>query len=110
VNLWKLVENLATSYEKFSCNTSLRINFLHSHLDSFLVYCGAVRDKHGECFHQDISAMENRCKGKWIAAMLASYCWMVKKDAQEIQYKQEVKKHLVNSCKFTVMSCFCTVV
>jgi hypothetical protein len=53
------------------CNVSLTIQFLHSHLDSFLVNCGAVCDEHGEHFHQDISAMENRYKCKWSAAMLA---------------------------------------
>jgi hypothetical protein len=56
---------------------SRKMHFLHSHLDSFQVNCGAVSDKHGECFHQDISAMENRYNGKWSAAMLADYCWMV---------------------------------
>jgi len=47
-------------------------------------YCGAVSDKHGECFHQDSSTMENTYKGKWSAAILAVYCWTMKSDAPEI--------------------------
>ncbi|KDR20410.1 hypothetical protein L798_04945 [Zootermopsis nevadensis] len=52
---------------------SFKIHFLHSHLDFFPSNCGAVSDVHGECFHQDISAMEQRYKSKWSAAMLADY-------------------------------------
>jgi hypothetical protein len=89
------VENLVTCYEKLGCNTLLKMHFLHSHLDTFPVNCGAVSNAHGEHFHQDISAMENSCKGKWIGAMLADYCWMVKRDAPEIQYKQQAKRCLV---------------
>jgi hypothetical protein len=69
--------------------------FLYSHLDSFLVNCGAVPDEHGQHFHQDISAKENRYKVRWSAAMLANYCWMVKRDALGIQYKQHAKRHLI---------------
>ena len=44
---------------------SLKIHFLHSHLDFFPEDCGAVSDEHGERFHQDISSMEKRYQGKW---------------------------------------------
>jgi hypothetical protein len=60
VNFRKLVENLITSYEKLGCNLSLKMLFLHSHLDSFPVNCGALCEAHVERFHQDISAMEDR--------------------------------------------------
>jgi hypothetical protein len=76
-NFRKLVEDLITFYEKLGCNMSLKMHFLHSHLDSFPVNCSAISDKHSECFHQDISVMENRYNGRWNAAMLADYCWMV---------------------------------
>jgi hypothetical protein len=50
---------------------------------------------HGEHFQQDISAKENRYKGDWSAAMLDNYCWMVKRDALEIHYTRQRKRHLV---------------
>jgi hypothetical protein len=34
-NYKELVENLLLSYEELGCNKSLKINFLHSHLDFF---------------------------------------------------------------------------
>jgi len=43
---------------------SLKIHFLHSHLDFFPESCGAVSDEHGERFHQDISSMEKSYQGK----------------------------------------------
>ena len=64
-HLQKACGGFVTSYKKLSCNISLKMHFLHSHLDSFLVNCGAICDKHSECFHCDISVKENRYKSKW---------------------------------------------
>jgi hypothetical protein len=66
----------------------MKMHFVHSHLNSSPVNCGAVSDEHSERFHQDISAIENRYKGKCSAVMLADYCWTAKSDAPEIQYKR----------------------
>ncbi|KDR10593.1 hypothetical protein L798_15435, partial [Zootermopsis nevadensis] len=52
---------------------SLKMHFLRSHPDLFPSNSGAVSDERGERFFQDISAME------WSAAMLADYCWTVKR-------------------------------
>jgi len=55
---------------------SLRIHFLHSHLDFFPGICGMVSDEHGERLLQDIATMEPRYQEKWSTAMpmLADYC------------------------------------
>jgi hypothetical protein len=63
-NYKNLVENLLLSYEELACNMSLKIHFLHSHLDFFPKNCEALSDEHGERFHRDIAAMEKRYKGK----------------------------------------------
>ena len=65
------VENLLSAYETLGCGMSLKIHFLHSHLDFFPEDCGTVSDKHGERFHQDISTMKKSYQGKWNPAMLA---------------------------------------
>jgi hypothetical protein len=70
----ELVNNVLQSYQKLSLNMSLKIHFLHSNLDFFPEKCVAVNDEHGDHFHQDISSMEKRYKGKWICALLADYC------------------------------------
>ena len=37
---------------------SLKIHFLHSHLDFFPDYCGAVSDEHGEHFRHFVNGEE----------------------------------------------------
>jgi hypothetical protein len=69
------------SYEQLGCNMSLKMHFLLPHLDSFPLNCEAVSDENGERFHQDISVTERMYKGKWSAAMLGDYCWLMKRDA-----------------------------
>ena len=49
---------------------SLKIHFSFLHLDFFPLNCGDVNDEHGERFHQDVSVMEHKYKGKWSAAKL----------------------------------------
>jgi hypothetical protein len=39
---------------------SLKVHFLHSHLDFFPENVGEVSDKQGKHFHQDIKSMEHR--------------------------------------------------
>ncbi|UYV81741.1 hypothetical protein LAZ67_20002178 [Cordylochernes scorpioides] len=79
-NYRDIVNDLLLSYKALGCNMSLKIHFLHSHLDFFPDNLGAVSDEHGERFHQDISSMEKRYQGKWSPVMLADYCWNLKRD------------------------------
>ncbi|UYV63735.1 hypothetical protein LAZ67_2005461 [Cordylochernes scorpioides] len=59
-NYRDIVKDLLLSYKALGCNMSLKIHFLHSHLDFFPDNLGAVSDEHGERFHQTISNMEKR--------------------------------------------------
>jgi hypothetical protein len=52
---------------------SLKIHFLHAHLDFFPENCGALSYEYGECFHRDIAAKEKRYQGKWSSSMLTDY-------------------------------------
>lgn len=91
-NYKEIVEDLLVAYQKLGCNMSLKIHFLHSHLDFFPENCGAVSDEHGERFHQTIAEIENRYQGKWSPVMLADYCWTVVRDSPELVYKRQAKK------------------
>ena len=91
-NYEQLVANLLKSYKALCCNMSLKIHFLHSHLDFLQLSCGEVTDEHGERFHQDIAAMEKRYQGKWNPSMLADYCWTLVRDDPAAEYKRQVKK------------------
>ena len=79
-NYEELVNNLLQRYQKLRCNMSLKIHFLHSHLDFSPENCGAVSDEHGERIHQDISSFEKIYQGKRNCAMLADYCWTLARD------------------------------
>lgn len=88
----QLVTVLLQKYKQLRCNMSLKIHFLHSHLDFFPPSCGAVSDEHGERFHLDIAVMERRYQGRWNESMLAGYCWFVRRDAPETSYKRKAKR------------------
>ena len=47
---------------------SLKVHFLHSHLDFSRENLGEVSEEHGERFHQDIAKMEKRYQGGWDTA------------------------------------------
>ncbi|UYV65024.1 hypothetical protein LAZ67_3002855 [Cordylochernes scorpioides] len=88
-NYRDIVNDLLLSYKALGCNMSLKIHFLHSHLDFFPDNLGAVSDEHGERFHQDISSMEKRYQGKWSPTMLADYCWTLKRDLPQAKYRRK---------------------
>ena len=79
------------------------MNFLFSHLDFCPLNRGDVNDEHGERFHQDISVMEHRYRGKWSAAILGDYCWMMKRDAAETKYHRQAKGHVVTVSHFVFL-------
>lgn len=88
----EIVSELLRSYHALGCNMSLKIHFLHSHLNFFPPNLGDVSDEHGERFHQDISTIEKRYQGKWNSEMLADYCWTLISECSSSQYKRKVKR------------------
>ena len=70
-----VVTNLIESYEKLGCRTSLKLHFLHCHLDFFRDNLRNVSEEHGERFHQDIQEMEKRYQGRWNETMMGDYVW-----------------------------------
>jgi len=73
-------------------NMSFKIHLLDAHLDSFLENCGAYSDEYGERFHQEMSTMETRIKGKGVTRLLAHYCWSICWDTNPYLYKRANKK------------------
>lgn len=74
-NYKELVEQLINSYSVMGCRMSLKLHYLHSHLDFFRTNLGDVSEEHGERFHQDIKVMERRYQGRWDGAMMGDYVW-----------------------------------
>jgi hypothetical protein len=96
----ELVGELLSCYEKICYNMSLKIDFLHAHLDFVPENCEAVSDAHGERFHQDIAATEKRYARKWSPAISADYCWTVTRDAPELACKRQAKRKAQNNTVF----------
>ena len=90
-NHCELIENMLKSYERMGCRMSLKMHFLHSHLDFFPANLGAVSYEHGERFHQQISVMENRYQGNFNPNMMGDYCWFLQKESSS-SYKRRMKK------------------
>ena len=89
-NYAELVENMLTAYQRTGARMSLKMHFLHSHLDFFPPNLGDVSDEHGERFHQDIKVMENRYQGKFNPSMMGDYCWFLQRET-DVQFRRKSK-------------------
>lgn len=61
---------------------TLKLHFMHFHLDTFLAQLPQESDEQGERFHQVTMPMEKRFKGKKLDALLAEVCWWSSKIMQ----------------------------
>lgn len=75
-------------------NMSLKIHFLHSHLDFFPPNLGDVSDEHGERFHQELKTMEQRYQGLWNENMMGDYLWfLIRETNPENHSRQKRSRH-----------------
>lgn len=79
-NYAELIDNMLENYQKMGCRMSLKLHFLHSHLEFFPDNLGDVSDEHGERFHQDIRTMEERYQGRFNSNMMGDYCWFLQRE------------------------------
>lgn len=73
-----LIRNMLDSFDELGISMSLKIHFLHHHLNFFVKQMASESDEQGERFHQIIMPMEKRFKGKGLNAMLGELCWWSK--------------------------------
>jgi len=88
-NYQDVVQDLMNAHKAMGCNMSLQIHFLESYLNFFPENLGKVSDEHGERYHHDIMATENRYQGKLTSSMLAEYCWTLKRGVPEAKYRRK---------------------
>ena len=91
-NYKELVRNLLCAFQKLDYNMSVKVHFLHSHLDYFPENLGAMSEQQGECFHQDIKTMKKQYQGQWNVNMMADYCWCLMKDEKMYEHSQKSKR------------------
>ena len=85
---------------------SLKIHFLHFHLDFLLPNMGEISDEHGKRFHQDIKEIENRYQGRITKDMLADNCKFLHRESDTMYKRQAEIKALVKGDLTTISVCF----
>jgi hypothetical protein len=91
-NYEELIEKMLECYHEIGANMSIKVHYVHSHLDKFPDNCGDFSDEQGERFHQDLKVMEDRYQGRWDKRMLADYCWSIKRDINDAHYDRKSRK------------------
>ena len=87
-----LITNMLYAFKRLGCSRSIKMHYLFSHIDRFPENLGAMSDELGESFHQDIKKMETRCQGRCDTAMMADYCWTLKKNIPSAEHSRISKK------------------
>ncbi|CAH2100954.1 unnamed protein product [Euphydryas editha] len=90
-NYEEIVNNLLKNFHDMGVNMSLKIHFLHSHLNFFPENLGSMSDEQGERFHQDLRTFEERHQGFWDENMLGDYCWSIIRETDSNNYKKKAK-------------------
>ena len=86
-----IVDSMLKACEQLGACMSLKMHFLHSHLDFFPSNLGEVSDEQGETFHQDISVIEGRYQGRYDPNMLGDFCWYLQLESKSSSYKRKAK-------------------
>ena len=88
----QLVEEMLLNFKNLGCNMSIKVHYLHSHLDHFEHNLGDLSEEQGERFHQDIKTMEKRYQGRWDIHMMADYCWGLMRDCPRKTHSRKSMK------------------
>lgn len=100
-NYVNIVEKLLQNFQKLGCLMSLKVHYLHSHLDRFPENLGDFSEEQGERFHQDLKEMEKRYQGVWDRNMLADYCWGLKRDTNTDHRRKSLKRSFASKKRKT---------
>ena len=101
-NFEEIIQNMLDAYQHLGANMSIKVHFLHNHLDQFPAYCGDDSDEQGERFHQDFKEKETRYQGRWDARMMVDYCWSIKHENPKANHSGQSRKK-----KFLPKHCSC---
>ena len=62
-------------FKELVVKMSINVYYFFSHLYGFPANFGELTEEHGERFHQNIKAMEERHHDRWDAHTTAGCCW-----------------------------------
>ncbi|GFU53718.1 uncharacterized protein TNCV_5048201 [Trichonephila clavipes] len=104
-NYKDLIAELLQNYKVLGGLMSVKVHFLHTHLDYFPENLGAVSEEQGERFHQDIKEMERRYQCRWNVNMMEEYCQMLKREnSQEHNRKNYLQGHILGRIEWPAQS------
>lgn len=104
INYKENIEQMLIAFNNIGVRMSLKIHFLHSHVDYFNENLGAVSDEHGERFHQEIKILEDRFQGKSRISMLAEYVWNICRDIDPTEHRTyKTSKIFKKTLSFTLL-------
>ena len=83
LNYVESVENMLTKYQEMGANMSIKVHFLHSHLNRFPENLDDFSEEQSERFHQNIKVMEEIYQGRWDRYMMADYCWCLQRNCPD---------------------------
>jgi len=83
-----IADRMLKAYEQLGARMSLKMHFLHSHLDFCPPNLGEVSDEQGERFHRHISVIEERYQGRFDANMMGDSCWYLQRERKDSSYKK----------------------
>lgn len=78
---------MLTHFKNLGHHMSIKIHYLHSHLDYFTHNLGHLSDECRERFHEDIKTMEDGYQYKWDTNMIAENCWGLMRDSKNSSRK-----------------------
>ena len=73
------VQEIFSSFKEINVKMSLKVHFMASHIDFFPLDLDRFSVQHGERFHQTIKVVEERYNGRANPAMLADFCWLLRR-------------------------------
>ena len=85
-----VVQKMLIAYQKLGCRMSLKIHFLHLHLEFFPDNLGDLSNEYGKRFHQDISKIEIHYQGKPNDRMMGDYCWYLQRET-DASYRRKTR-------------------
>jgi hypothetical protein len=86
-NYSEILQGLFSSYTALGCHVSLKLHFLHCHLNLFCWKQASCLQWIWQRFQQDVFQTEKRYGGKWSPDMLADYCTILKRGHQMANIK-----------------------
>lgn len=97
-NYVELIEDLLLQLKNIGCDMSIKLHFLHSHLDRFPENLGDMSEEQGECMHQDLRVMEDRYQGFWDKNMMSDYCWsLIRHFPKSTHQRKALKRSFVEA-------------